>query len=296
MPLAVTYPSHIRYTINAHLKEGWSIKPEDERITTPAARFSYGSKVSDRVLTLSYEYETLTDHVLPAAATSHIKNMARASDLLVYRVTPPGGKKTQTSGGPINWSVLFAALFASLIACFAAVRVSRAQLATVGGTTISVAPPVTIPRNEPVGLGGWLILVGLGVTLSPFRVLWSMSKTLPSYGAATWGSLTTPGAANYDPAWAPILMFELIGNIGLVVFYCLLIWLFYRRMRLFPTVFIWVTALGWVFFTADELLAGLAPAVVEPTNWPGIFRQALVALIWISYMRRSRRVRNTFVN
>ena len=67
-------------------------------------------------------------------------------------------------------------------------------------------------------------------------------------------------------------------------------------MRQFPTVFIWVTALGWTFFTADELLAGLVPAVDEPTNWPGLFRQVLVALIWIAYMRRSRRVRNTFVN
>ncbi len=295
MPLGVD-AAHIRYTINAHLEEGWSIEPEQERITTAAARFSYAAKVTGKVLTLSYEYETLADHVLPAAATKHIKDMARASELLGFRITPPGGTTNGTGGGHVNWPVLFAALFASVIACAAAVRVSRPQLATAGGTTVPVPAPGTMARDEPVGLGGWLILVGLGVTLSPFRILWGLSKTLPSYGAATWASLTTPGAANYDPAWAPILMFELIGNIGLVVFYGLLIWLFFRRMRQFPTVFIWVTALGWIFFTADELLAGLVPAVDEPTNWPGLLRQVLVALIWIAYMRRSRRVRNTFVN
>jgi transglutaminase-like putative cysteine protease len=299
MPLAVYYPTHIRYTINARLKEGWSIKPEDERITTAAARFSYGSKVSDKVLTLSYEYETLTDHVMPAAATSHIKNMARALDLLVYRVTPPGGKTTQTSGGPINWSVLFAALFATVIACFAAVRVSRAQLATVGAPTdpaTSVPMPGALRYDEPAGLGGWLVLVGLGVTLTPFRIMATLIQTLPSYGAATWAAYTTPGTSSYHPAWAPILMFELIGNIAMLVFTVFLAWLFYRRRRQFPVVFTWTVLLSWLIVAADHLASGLVPlADPEPTNWSRELMRLLVALIWVAYMRRSRRVRNTFV-
>lgn len=298
MPLAVNYPAHIRYTINARLKEGWSIKREDERITTAAARFSYGSKVSDKVLTLSYEYETLADHVMPPAATSHIKDMARASDLLVYRVTPPGAETQQTSGGP-NWSVLFAALFATVIACFAAVRVSRAQLAWAGapaGPTTPV-PPGTLRYDDLVGLGGWLVLVGLGVTVTPFRILVTLIQTLPSYGATTWAAYTTPGASNYHPAWAPILMFELIGNIAMLVFTIFLAWLFYRRKRQFPVVFTWTVLLSWVFVAVDQLASGFVPvADPEPTNWSRELMRLLIALIWVAYMRRSRRVRNTFVN
>lgn len=300
MPLAVYYPAHMRYTINARLHEGWSIKPEDERITTPAARFSYASKVSDKVLTLSYEYETLSDHVMPAAATSHIKDMARALDLLVYRVTPPGGNRRQADGGLINWSVLFAALFAAVIACFAALRVSRAQVAVAGAPPGPAAPvpgPGSLRHDEPVGLGGWLVLVGLGVTVTPFRVLVTLIQSLSGYSTTTWAALTTPGASNYHPGWAPILMFELLGNIALFVFSVLLAWLFYRRKRQFPIVFTWIVLLSWAFVAIDHLAAGFVPLQdPDPVNWAGDFMRLLAAVLWIAYMRRSRRVRNTFVN
>src|SRR5207247_11470250 len=122
-------------------------------------------------------------------------------------------------------------------------------------------------------------------------------KTLPSYSAATWAGLTAPGGANYHPLWAPILMFELIGNISMLVFSCLLIWLYYRRKRQFPTVFIWFVLISWLFTFADLGLATLVPiAHPEPTRWSQHFGQVMAVLLWILYMRRSRRVRNTFVN
>ena len=297
MPLAVSYPAHIRYTINAHLKEGWSIEGETERIKTSAARFSYASKVRDKVLTLSYEYETTADHVMPAAATSHIKDMARAGDMLLYRITPPSADGKTANGG-FNWPVLFTAAFASVIACFMAVRVSRARFAVAGAAgsaPADLAP--SPPQGEPAGLGGWLVLVGIGVTVSPIRVLVQFVQTLPSYNAATWGALTTPGAPRYDAAWAPVLMFELVGNIALLVFSLLLVWLYYGRKRQFPTVFSWVVPLSWVFIMADSLLTGLVPLTdPEPINWAGDFMRFAVALAWVAYMHRSRRVRNTFVN
>jgi transglutaminase-like putative cysteine protease len=297
MPLAVK-PAHLRYTINAHLKEGWSIEGETERIKTPAARFAYASKVRDKVLTLSYEYETTADHVMPAAATSHIKSMARAGDMLLYRVTPPSGSSNTASGG-FNWSVLFAAAFACVIACFAAVRVGRARFAVAGvaGSPTAGIAPGAIRPGEPVGLGGWLVLVGLGVTVSPIRLLVQFIQTLPSYNAATWGALTTPGAARYDAAWAPLLMFELVGNITLLVFSVLVVWLYYGRKRQFPTVFSWVIVLSWLFVMADSLLTGLVPLPdPDPVNWAGDFGRLIIALVWVQYMRRSVRVRNTFVN
>jgi transglutaminase-like putative cysteine protease len=295
MPLAVNHPAHMRYTINAHIKEGWSIRPEHKRFATTAARFSYAAKAAGTVLTLSYEYETLADHVWPAAAPAHIKDMARARDLLVYSITAPGGT-ARSGAGHVNWSVLFAALFATAIACWAAVRVSRAQLALPGGLTASVPVTGNMWRDEPVGLGGWLILVGIGVTVSPFRILGTIWETLPSYGAATWSNLTTPGAASYNALWAPILMFELIGNISMLVLSGLLIWLYFRRMRQFPIVYIGVGILSWVFVASDLALAGfVSPAPPEPTNWIREFARLPMTLIWMLYMLRSRRVRNTFV-
>src|SRR6266545_909156 len=297
MPLAISYPTHMHYTINARIKKGWSIKDDDERIATPAARFSYSSHVNDDVLSLRYEYETLADHLKPPAATAHIKDMARAEDMLVFRITPPGSRNNAGAGAGINWSVLFAAFFAAAIACLAAVRLSRAQLAVAGGGALPVSVPGTVRPDEPSGLGGWLVLVGIGVTLSPLRILITIWKTLPSYSAATWAGLSAPGAATYHPLWAPVLMFELIGNIGMLVFSGLLVWLYYRRKRQFPTVFIWFALISSLFVFADLGLATLVPvADPEPTRWSQQLGRLMGLLLWILYMRRSRRVRNTFVN
>ena len=51
------------------------------------------------MLTFTYEYETLTDHVMPEAAKTHIKEMARAGDLLSYHVRAPATERARRHRG-----------------------------------------------------------------------------------------------------------------------------------------------------------------------------------------------------
>ena len=304
MPLAVGHPVHVRYVINAHFNRGWSIRTRRENIVTPAVKFTYATSVDHDVLKLSYEYETLSDHVLPEAAAEHIKDIDRVRNLLVFRVTPPKGQGARGGGGggggPLNWSALLAALFAATIACMGALRASRAQLAlprgsgqvATGGEPSTIFPSA-IPRDDLVGLGGWLILVGIGIVVSPVRILSTLSTTWQTVDGAAWGQLTNPGTTSYDPLWAPGLMFELIANVGLFVFSCLLVYLFFKKKRQFPVVFICV------------VLASIAVNIVDvafqhalPIDDPASINGKLVSsgVLWMVYMIRSRRVRNTFVN
>ncbi|HEV2672184.1 MAG TPA: DUF3857 domain-containing protein [Gemmatimonadales bacterium] len=290
MPLAINHRGHIRYVINARFKKGWAIPSRQERIETPAARFSYDKHVKGNVLTLSYDYETLSDHVKPEAAAAHIKDMARAADLLSYRVRAPAN--VQTAPGALNWPVLLAGLFAVAIACMAAVRVSRSELALARAGSVTADTPMEV-CGDPVGLGGWLVLVGIGVTLSPLRILLSIAKTLPSYSASTWAVLTTPGTDSYQALWAPLLLSELVMNIALLVFACLLAYLYYARKKQFPIVFIGVMCGSVLINLLDAVFTGLLPVSESASTNRAVIVQAL---IWIPYMLRSRRVRNTFVN
>jgi hypothetical protein len=50
-------------------------------------------------------------------------------------------------------------------------------------------------NNELKGLGGWLILVGIGVVLAPVRLLITLVKTYkPIFEDGIWEALTTEGA------------------------------------------------------------------------------------------------------
>jgi len=298
MPLAVSHPIHMRYVINARRHGGWVIRSRHEDVATPAANFKYGVSTENDVLTLSYEYETLADHVMPAATTAHSKGVARVADLLAFRVTPP--QQANKGAAHLNWSVLLAAVLALVFACMGAVRVSRSKLA-LAGTAIPVPTAessdarrdIFPPHEELEGLGGWLILVGIGITLSPVRILVNIVQTLPGYGASTWSQLTTPGSPSYHALWAPGLLIELVANITLFVAACLLVYLFYRKKRQFPIVFGWVILLHLFVQLIDALIIRVLPVNDKGTpNWAWV----LPAVIWVVYMLRSRRVRNTFVN
>ncbi len=78
-------------------------------------------------------------------------------------------------------------------------------------------------QNEPAGLGGWLILVGIGVVLSPIRLLISSAITyFPIFSDGTWQAVTTVGSEFYHPFWGPLLLSEIIFNFGkaaVLIFY-----------------------------------------------------------------------------
>ena len=292
MPLDVPQPVHIIYTIEADLTQGWNIAPHTETIVTPAMRFTRTIKTSGRQLMLRYEYETVADHVEAAEAANHLSKLSRARKLLTFSVTPPSSSDPATWSDPqeLNWPVLFTALFALGMAVLGVVWISR------------TAPPAW-PRgpvaqpDDPRGLGGWLVLVGLGVTIQPFRVLFTIAKTSTTYAASSWARLTIPGASGYDALWAPTLLLELVLNIALVVFGLQLAVLFFRRHRWFPALFV-IYAAGRIVFTWLDLILAHAIPALEGRHGNDVAQHTgalLSTVLWISYMFQSRRVRNTFV-
>ena len=103
--------------------------------------------------------------------------------------------------------------------------------------------------------------------------------------------------SSYHPLWGPILMFELFGNIAMLVFTVLTIWLFFKKRRQFPGTFIWVIGASNVFSVVDMLLTSFVPVTdTTAAEWSREFGRIFIAVLWIAYMLRSRRVRNTFVN
>ena len=154
-------------------------------------------------------------------------------------------------------------------------------------------------NNELKGLGGWLILVGLGVVIGPFRLAYESGPMF--YSIFTDGSfeyLTTPGTEAYHQLWGPLLIFEAIYNLLMVLACLYLIYLFFSKHYLFPKTYIAIVLISAVFIPLDAWLGSFVitdEPMFDPATTKEFARTIFTAVIWVPYMLLSERVKATFV-
>lgn len=151
------------------------------------------------------------------------------------------------------------------------------------------------------GLGGWLILIAIGLVIAPLRMGFLVFRDLlPAFSEETWSVLTTPGTEVYHKLWAPLLIFELLTNIIFIVFAIVLLVFLVQKKRLFPKLIIAYLAANLLFLVVDYFGANLIPFVANQTEALNesigeIGRGVIASAIWIPYFLKSRRVKATFV-
>ena len=153
--------------------------------------------------------------------------------------------------------------------------------------------------SEIKGLGGWLILVGIGVIIAPIRLL---VMNIPNYvhifKNGTWEALTTVGSESYRPFWEPLLIGELTYISIMAALSIYLIYLFFSKHYLFPKLYIILAALSIIFIILDTWLANIVlpnKPMFDPETTREFVRILITALIWVPYILFSRRVKATFV-
>lgn len=149
------------------------------------------------------------------------------------------------------------------------------------------------------GLGGWLILVGLGIIISPIRIAVQIYQIYSGiFSNGSWTALTTPGTETYNPLWAPILIGEVAINGGLFLMWVFIAFLFFSKKRVFPKFYIGILLFTLTFILLDALATrSVLPNVpIFDDETIKAFGQSLIAsLIWVPYMLVSKRVKATFV-
>jgi len=154
-------------------------------------------------------------------------------------------------------------------------------------------------NTEPKGLGGWMILPLIGLFVMPIRLAVSLNNDfLPIFKEGYWEILTTPGTEAYHHLWGPLIIFETAGNLFYILFALILIFLFFTKSHLFPTLIIIYIATNLIFIASDLFISNLIPAIAsesDPESIKDLSRTLIGAIIWIPYFMKSRRVKNTFV-
>lgn len=141
------------------------------------------------------------------------------------------------------------------------------------------------------GIGGWLILVAIGLVLGPIVVF---GQTLISLVPVLFAEQTQHFLETH-PALHAIIIGEVVTN---AIFVAILVWLnflFFTKKRAFPSFMIFYLVFQVVITVADGYAAfRLMPSHAQVGM--AAARAIIGACIWIPYLLVSRRVKLTFIN
>ena len=282
MPYYLTHPLEYEYRTEILLPEEWGV--EDQQTTIEDEYFSYTGEItySNRKLVINHTYQTRQNHVPVAAVSEFIKKQEQARDDLSYIITYD--KSLVGSEPDISWLAIFAFLLTMGVGAWGAYRLYYHY------------DPV--PEVAPLygkSIGGWLVLVAIVVTLTPFRLAFDIVGTSEFFDARVWNVLSTDSE---NAALFLVFALEMVCNALFLVFSLLTVVLFYQRRSSAPYFVMGLYVFSFLFPIIDEIAVGWA----DPSTWDDtsgyseIGRSIVAAAIWVPYMYLSRRVKQTFVN
>lgn len=152
--------------------------------------------------------------------------------------------------------------------------------------------------NYLKGLGGWLIIVGIGITISPLITSYQLySLYIPIFQDGSFAMLTNPAYTTYIPNFEVLLYAEIALNILMTLVGLYLIYLFFTKHRYFPKLYIALAIFYPLFLLADTVAVSY---IIPDTNTfdmetvRQLTQSIIAAAIWIPYMLVSERVKKTF--
>ena len=294
-PLAIAYPTELLQVTEVKLPESWTIQADKTRVDDPAFEYERNEAWDEatRTLTLTDHFQSRVDHVDADQMARYAGNLEKARDstsFTLYKYDPGGNTAADTS--PTHWLPAVLTTLCLIGFGMLATRLYRWD-PVPERPLVGTRGPV-----KPWALGGWLILPLLGVPINLYQLGHEVYALWPSLTTDHWLSITTVGDDSYHPLMAPLLVFELVTNLGLMAAYLLLVPLFLTRRTSLPRLYMAAIGVNAAAQMLDSSLALMIPATagtLTPEHWGTLVRVLVVAAIWIAYFRGSERVKATFV-
>ena len=128
-------------------------------------------------------------------------------------------------------------------------------------------------------IGGWLVLLAIGVTLTPFRLLYDLSSNVSLISGSDWVAML--GAKRYG-----LCAFFLISQVYHVLYLMMsvaIVILFYQRRSSFPLLMIISMITNVVMLIADSTLSYVITENPSPEVFEQIVRPLIASAIWTPY-------------
>ncbi|MBS1660600.1 MAG: DUF3857 domain-containing protein [Bacteroidetes bacterium] len=301
MPLSLTYPCNIHYTLNLTLPEGWDKTFSSLHIKNDAYQFDFMPDINGGNMTLYFTLRTFKDHIPASAVAKYKSDYKNMEGLLYFKLYKEVGNDEASSSASDNasdqdnlsapstnstkacWPAIWLTFFFALIFSRIFIWLNRREAA------IYYAPGSGYP------LGGWLLLLGLSIIMSlGINVISFFGSNYYSYD--NWTAYADAGGRSLQNLYLGKMAIQLviIATTGATLFW------FVKRRDIFPRMFMWHIA---ILLTGKLLIMLLfylnpIPAILHPYKdaiIPGLIRTAAYSIIWGYYIWRSDQVRSTFL-
>lgn len=297
-PLALNHPANVTQEIHAEMFEDWSMHADQRDVANAFFHFQSESKSTGPNVRMNYSYQSLADQVSPADLPTYDTALRKIKDSLgfVFTYSTPeqltaAKQKDPNSGyGQFNWPI--AVLLGVILAAIIPLSIRYYYASKLAGSL-----PPSLTHRSLEGIGGWLILVALGLLIRPLSFIYANVQICPTiFRLDSWRTLTRVGAPAYHPYWMPTLLFELIYNSLALIFCILLLVLFFKKRAVWPRGFIAFFIFIIAGLVVDCCLGSQIPAVATALGDSAktLVQTTIGAAIWIPYCLTSKRVQATF--
>lgn len=153
----------------------------------------------------------------------------------------------------------------------------------------------SVEEVECRGLGGWLILLGLGIVCNPPKLIYLTYTLFNTFFLEdNWSILNSLNSALLKPT----IIFEFVSNLIMIILTSGVLFLFFKKSKHFPKA--WISSFIFLLIThvIDLILCNQIPLMDKydlKNLYNNLFRTIVSLAIWFPYLIKSKRVKNTFV-
>lgn len=293
VPLRLSYPQTIDYTVNFSLPENWSFKDEEIHISNNSYRFDFIPTITNDHIRLHYSLKLLKDHI-PVSEIAQYKtdyeNMYRRLAFNLYKPMTPDGIPDDSPAVKMQPSAPFSPCWPAIWITFFFAMACTALFRYLNTRSIDTlyAPGSGYP------LGGWTFVLGavIGISILLQLVHFMLYNYFNHY---TWDPYINAGNG-------PTLLFLVdltlhlffLAGAAAVFYWCCL------RRDIFPRMYVWFAGLLVAGRVALVLLYHTMPVPASLSGYKDdldaqLIRTVLFAFATVYYVRRSEQVKSTFL-
>lgn len=287
-PMSIEFPLTVRYTLILDMDENYNLPFEEIHQKTGSYQFDFTYAVHGNQIEFTYFYKTFKDHIPQTEVAAYKEAYDKMAEYISFQFSTGGvsgntPNKDNDQHPWVNWLMVLIAIgvLAGLIPIFR--KLDR----------LKPAYEVASFANERIG--GWVVVMGISLTLSLGLSLYGFYEG-NYFDYSAWSLL----GSSRGRFMQFVFVFELVYILVTSAFLVFLLYLYFNRRDIFPRIF----SSYMIGFLASQILLMILYGIAQTTDPTFAFPQESISqfvksliytVIWTSYLRKSERVRNTFV-